>query len=238
MNPITFTSGAEESAHWAKKTAEFNASQVKAGRRDLLLKGVAIASLPVAASGWLAWALKPRIEQAVEFVPVREDGTIARVYQLETLPPEAQRDLAVNAIWNYVRLRESYSSGMADYAYRVVSAMSSEPVRRAYQEASHPKNPASPWAVYGSKVTVRADYVSHDDLPLPQGYSGNPPGYAFVFRRTETREAAPPDTKLYRASVRVHRNVPGFSAEQRFEFNAPAVQVWEYPGAYPISATR
>lgn len=236
MNPISFTSDVEEQAHWAKVTADLQAGHAKARRREVLTYAALIASAPVAASGWLAWAFKPRREQTVEFIPVREDGTIARVYQLETLPPEAQSDLAVNAIWNYVRLRESYSSGMADYAYRVVSAMSSEPVRRAYQEASHPKNPASPWAVYGSKVTVRADYVSHDDLPLPQGYSGNPPGYAFVFRRTETREAAPPDTKLYRASVRVHRNVPGFSAEQRFEFNAPAVQIWEYPGAYPISA--
>lgn len=224
----------EEIAHWNAVAAKLRNEEAKRSRRETLKSFALILAAPAVASGWVAWALKPRIEQRTEFIPIREDGTPARAYRLEDLPPEAQRDMAVNALWNYVYLRESFSSGTAEYAWRVVSAMSDERVRTEYQAAYNIRNPQSPWAIFGTKGTVKIDYDSHDDLAPPEGYSGPPPGYAFRFWRTEQRDGMPPIRAMWGASVRFRRNVTGIDPRQRYEFNAPGVQVWEYPGARPV----
>lgn len=231
---LQLVSDGEEIAHWNSVAQKLRAEDTIRARRESLKSLGLILAAPAIASGWVAWALRPRIEQRTEFVPIREDGTPARASRLEDLPPEAQRDIAVNALWNYVYLRESYSSGTAEYAWRIVSAMSDDRVRAEYQAAHNTKNPQSPWAIYGTKGTVKIDYDSHDDLAPPEGYRGPPPGYAFRFWRTEQRDGMPPARAMWGASLRIRRNVNGIDPRQRYEFNAPGIQVWEYPGARPV----
>lgn len=231
---LRIVNDADDLRHYAEVARAMEAKDAKQSRRESMKSIGLMLAIPGIASGWAAWALMPRVEQRVEFVPIREDGTPARAYRLEDLPPEAQRDVAVNALWHYVWLRESYSSGMADHAWRVVSAMSDERVRKEYQDRHNPRNPQSPYAVYGKTGVVTVDYDSHDDLAPPEGYRGPPPGYAFRFWRTEVRDGVPPVRAMWGASVRFRRDVPNIDPRQRYTFNAPGVQVWEYPGGRPV----
>lgn len=224
----------EELEHFNRVAAQQAANELKHTRREHLKSLALVLSAPAIASGWVAWALAPRIENRPLFIPITSEGVPAVAYRLEDLPPEAQRDVAVNALWNYVWLRESFSSGMADAAWSIVSAMSDERVRKEYQERHNPRNPQSPWAIYGEKGSVKVEYDSHDDLAPPQGYSGPPPGYAFRFWRTEVREQMPPVRAMWGASMRFRRDVPNIDPRQRYTFNAPGVQVWEYPGGRPV----
>lgn len=237
-DPIIFD--LDEAKRMEAARAAIAARERKAGRREMLMRVGLIASAPVAASGWLAWAIRPRVEERIEFIPMREDGTIAKAYAFESLPAEAKGDSAINTLWNYVLLRESYSSGMVDTAYRIVSLLSDTRVRNEYQALHNPRNPDRPATKYGDHTTVSITWDSHDDLTLPAGYDGPPPGYAFRYLRTERRKDGTSSSALYRASARIHRNVPGFPAAQRFEFNAAQIQVWEYPEpvALPVTIRR
>jgi type IV secretory pathway component VirB8 len=207
-------------------------------RRETMKTLALIACVPSAASGWVMWATKPRIQREVEFIPITENGVPALAYRLEDLPPEARNDAAFTTVWNYVCLREEYSWGMAEKAYRIVSLMSDDRVMNEYQDLVNIKNKESPTAVYGRDAVISIDYDSHDDLSPPTGYSGPPPGYSIRFRRTVTWLNKPPERELWMCSVMFHRNVPKVDIRQRYEFSPQSIVVWQYPGARPITPLR
>lgn len=211
--------------------------KAKASDRRNFLKSIALISYaPVAASGWYAREVSPRIETKTEFIPIREDGTPARAFRLEDLPINAQRDVSgAAAAWFYVLMRESYSSGNMDYAWRVVSLMSDARVREEYQKAHINTNPNSPYAVYGKTGTISVEIDSFDALTPVEGYVGLPVGYEIRYWRTERKPNLQPVRRMYRTTMMFHRNVEMPNVRDRYEFNPPGLQIWEYPGAHPVS---
>lgn len=228
----------EEIARSNDVAAAYAAADKARTRRETLKTLALIACVPSAASGWALWALKPRVKREVEFIPITDNGVPALAYRPEDLPPEARNDFAFTTVWNYVRLREEYSFGMAEKAWRIVSLMSDDRVRREYQDANKIDNPESPTAIYGRDGVVSIDYDSHDDLSPPTGYSGPPPGYAIRFRRTVTWANKPTERELWACSVWFHRNVPKVDIRQRYEFSPQSIIVWQYPGARPVAPLR
>ena len=172
-----------------------------------------------------------------EIVPLivyqKEDGTVTNTISWDDLPEMVKNDTTVNVVWNYVQFRESWSKGNAPLAYDVVSAMSSPPVREQWQEYYNADNKLSPQNVYG-ETTVQARYVNFMPICPETGCVGAPPAYRFWFDRVETPPGEQPGKPVrYAVTVRILRNVPlpADRAAWRWTFNAPLVQVIDYPGA-------
>lgn len=229
----------EEIAHWNAVAANMRDKELQRGRRDFLKNIALVASVPLIASGWIAREFKPRIQQEVEFIPLNPDMTIARSVRIEDMTPEAQSDMAITTAWYYVFLRESFSAGMADHAWRIVSLMSDARVQREYQEAHINTNPNSPWAQYAEKrISVSVKRDSYFDLIPPTGYSGPPPGYGFKYVKTVRGQSGIISESLWQSTVQFHRNVPSVSAQERREFNAPGLIVWEYPEPQQLGVSQ
>lgn len=179
-----------------------------------------------------------------ELVPLvvyqRDDGTFTNYVEWESLPESVREDTTVNVVWNYVQQRESWSEGNAGWAWTVVSAMSSPSVRETFQKWYGQENPESPARVYRND-TVDVRYVNWSPVCPIDGCSGPPPAYRILFDRIETPAGGTPKPPVrYAATVRIVRNVPMPKDRiwQRWTFNAPQVQVIEYPGAQREGVSR
>lgn len=229
----------EEATAFSRAAARFNADQAARSRRETL-KTVALGGMAAfGVSGWIAWALKPRIEERFSVVPIREDGTVALTYRLEDLPLEAQRDATMAVVIQYVMARESYSSGKMEANYKFVQAMSDDRVRKEYVDANNPLNPQSPYKIYGNVGVVDIEYVDHEDVVPMEGYRGLPPGYSVRYWRTERRDVmTPPMRAMWKATMRFHRDVANIDPRFRRAFNPPGIQVWEYPNPVQLSVPQ
>jgi type IV secretory pathway component VirB8 len=179
--------------------------------------------------------MMPLKEIQLHVVYQRDDGTWVNNAKWEDLPANVRKDSTINVVWSYVMLREGFSKANAGYAWRVVSALSSTPVREQYQKANDPKNPQSPYKLYGD-IVIDAQYVGWEpacevNRACPDE---GPPAYRVWYDRTEihpdgTRTAP----QRWVAVVGVKRDVPIPQDRiwQRWTFNAPQIQVTEYPGA-------
>lgn len=227
-----------ELAHYAAVAEAQRIKERARDRREWLKTVALVVAVPLALSGWIMREVRPVVQRDIEFVPLMPDGTIASAHRWENLPREVQGDMAMNTLWNYVRLRESYSATGAEYAYRVVSALSDERVRDEYQLAHSPQNPTSPYRRMGDAERVDVSYDSHIDLCPMTGCKPNelPMGYQFRFQRTITVQGRPQLPVFYTAQVRFRRGVEGIDPRQRFTFNGPAVQVTEYVAGTPAGA--
>jgi type IV secretory pathway component VirB8 len=213
-------------------------------RRNRLLSGGTIIVL-LLVIGALASAITFMLplEKLVPIVVYqRGDGTVVNTLEWASLPREVQEDTTVNVVWNYVQQRESWSEGNAGWAWTVVSAMSSPSVRDAFQSWYRKENPDSPARLYKDGTTVDARYVNWAPVcPPEEGCKGAPPAYRIWFDRVETSPsgAAKPPVR-FAVTVRIVRNVPLPKDRiwQRWTFNAPLVQVVEYPGAQREGVTR
>ncbi len=188
----------------------------------------------VIAQGFAMVSLFPLKELVPIVVYQRSDGTVQTTIKWEDLPEQVREDTVINVVWNYVQLRESWSEGNSHWTYKVVSAMSSEPVRDTFRKWYDSSNPNSPARMYKDGTTVQAEYVAHQPVCPPLGCSGSPPAYRIWFDRFETRPGEVPMNPVrYAVTVRIKRNVPlpEDRAWQRWTFNAPLIQVIEYPGA-------
>jgi hypothetical protein len=77
--------------------------------------------------------------------------------------------------------------------------------------------------------------------PPEDGCKGAPPAYRIWFDRVETSPAGTSKPPVrYAVTVRIVRNVPLPKDRlwQRWTFNAPLIQVVEYPGAQREGVTR
>lgn len=230
---------ADEQQHFNDVAEQAKIEAQRRERREFLKSFALVLAAPAILSGWVYRHVSPRIEQRVEYIPIGQDGVPIQAYRIADLPPEAQSDMAVNTAWYYVWLRESFSSGMADHAWRIVSLMSDATVQREYQNAHIISNKESPYAKYAEKrIKVSAIYDSYSDLTPPTGYVGNPPGYVFRFNRVEEGPSGKISEGLHVASLRFHRNVSNISPRERREFNAAGLLVWEYVAGQPIGVQR
>lgn len=182
----------------------------------------------------------PQTDPVPIVVYQREDGTFTNYARWESLPASVQNDTTVNVVINYVMQRESWSEGNADHAWMVVSALSAPGVRDQFQ-AWYRESPEGPARTYRDGTTVKTELVNWAQVCPEAGCSGPPDAYRIWFSRVVTPPRAqpgPPTT--YAVTVRIKRNVPIPTDRlwQRWWFNAPQIQVVEYPGPQRDGVTR
>ncbi len=234
--------GLEERARTVRKQ---HAAAIRGQRRAGQVKNLAIAAL----GAGLAWAVynNNRLAQLAStrdtvYAAVQADGEVISSTHYSELPPAARQEEAVqNALWTYVQARDCYgSSSFIRQAY-IAQAMSDERVGRQVRAAFILANPLAPQHVYGEhNITVQCEPV---DPPTPIGDDGNQ--YLFRFRRWEddgrTTAAAAASAVVYSVTVRYRTGIYPTDDKRRAwldrtTFNAPGVQVLDYPGAKPENA--
>jgi type IV secretion system protein VirB8 len=175
-------------------------------------------------------SLLPLVRIEPIFVYVREDGTSITSRAWQDVPVATREASVLNILAEYIRLREGYSSGEADRAWTVVSALSTKPVRDQFQKWYHRDNPESPQRTYGERASVRVvvNNVEKD--------ATTPDAYRVFFTRTERTNTQEGRPLQMMASLRIRyvdaKLLPWW---QRVQFNSAAVQVWEYPGSHPVT---
>ena len=176
------------------------------------------------------------------YATLQADGEFVSSVHYSEIPTKAGQEQDVqNALWNYVMARDCYgSSSFIRQAY-MAQAMSDQRVGTEVHNQFALINPQAPQHVYGEHgVTVQCDAV---DPPTPIGDNNNQ--YVFRFRRWEEGERSRPGdiakAPIYTVTVRYRTGIyPRDDARRawldRTTFNAPGVQVIEYPGAKPENA--
>ena len=166
---------------------------------------------------------------------------IASTHYTDVTPAAVQDDNVRGALWTYVQARDCYgSSSFIRQAY-IAQAMSDDRVGRQIATQLALTNPLAPQHIYGEKgITVQCELV---DPPTPIGENNNQ--YLFRFRRWEDNgkisaadiAAAPFFTVTVRYRLGVYPDNDKRRAWlDRTTFNAPGVQVIDYPGAKPDNA--
>jgi type IV secretion system protein VirB8 len=140
----------------------------------------------------------------VRVVPVvaipQPDGSMATVVHGDALPAGVQERAVRATLFQYVRLREGWSSGEAGYAYDVVSRMSAPAVRTAFQEWFNLDKPPGPQAVWGTRATVTVEQLSGALLPNDTAQADEI--YQLRFRRTERAAGRPPVVSTWVTTLR------------------------------------
>jgi len=227
----------EEQRH-ANVLAKARATQRRSERNDLLKTVAIILLLPAVASGWVYREISPVVRQDVQFLPMMPDGTIAKAYRWEYLPNSDRNAVALNSMWNYVRMRESFSKIGAGYAWNAVNAMSNVAVQNEYARTDHFTVASSPWQKYGENVRVEIAYDSHRSLCDGRecGTEDNPIGFEFRFQRVEIIKGVAQRPVLYFCEVRFQRNVEGLDPQLVVTLNGSASQVTYYRPGVPVGA--
>ena len=204
-------------------------------RRRLTNGGITITSLAaLAALASTVTVMLPLKELVPLPVYQRDDGTYTNYIRWTDLPEQVRNNTAVNAFWGYVQQRESWSEANAAYAWTLVSAMSAPKVRTQFQSWFQRDNPESPARTYKDGTTVEARFVRWENVCPPEGCPDGQAAYRFWFDRIETAPGALPKKPVrYAVTVRGLLNVPMPADRQwqRWTFNAPQIQVIDYPGA-------
>ena len=186
--------------------------------------------------GCAALASQYRIEAV--YVYQRDDGTVTNSMDWSSLPDSVKANSAINTLWSYVWLREGYSSGTAQHAWNVVSALSSPDVRKEYQSWAGGENPRSPRRLYGERDRVDVEFVSFSPVctvdPCNEATTDT---HQFRFNRSERVNGVSAKPELWSVILR-HRRLSDDARKklpwwQVAQFNNPGIVVWEYPGAKP-----
>lgn len=210
--------------------AETQARQLRDARRAQRTsagKTVAIVGLLVVVGMQALAALQ--LFPLVRVVPVvaipQPDGSMATVIHGDALPPAVQERAVRATLFQYVRLREGWSSGEAQYAYDVVSRMSAPQVRSAFQEWFNLDKPPGPQAVWGTRATVSVEQLSGALLPNHTAQSDEI--YQLRFRRTERAHGRPPVVSTWVVTLR-YRAGQGIALTDGTTINPLGVLVTEY----------
>ncbi|MBS0642373.1 MAG: hypothetical protein JSS43_21130, partial [Proteobacteria bacterium] len=126
---------------------------------------LAISVIAVVEAGAL-YHLMPLVRVVPVFIPLQADNTLAASVTPMQVDPSVTMDSLKNspaaisaALWQYVRLRESYNWAEANYSWDVVSAMSSIGVRKQFQDWFVYTNKQSPQVAYGFKGAIKLSWV-------------------------------------------------------------------------------
>ena len=170
----------------------------------------------------------PLIRVVPVYVPVQSDGTMPSVMsvdpstRLEGLK-HGPADISA-ALWQYVRWRESYNWADAKAAWDIVSGMSSNNVRRQFQDWYVYTNKASPQAVYGFKDAVKLSWVE-------SRVDGD--RYTVTFWRqlfSDGSTAGSPQLWVCPLAFSTTWSAP---LQERLTYNPGSLAVTAYPGCYP-----
>jgi hypothetical protein len=194
----------------------------------------------VYSNGQLAGKLATR---DVVYGMVQANGELVSSTHYAELPPAARQETAIqNALWTFVQAYDCYGSSSPVRQYYILQAMADQDIGIQIKHKFDILNKNAPQHVYGEKgATVQCELV---DPPTPIGDMANHI-YMFRFRRWEESSRVPgaPDpanAPFYTATVRFRTGVYPQDDNRRawldpVTFNAPGVQVIEYPGAKPTN---
>jgi type IV secretion system protein VirB8 len=191
---------------------------------------------------WAAWAiaiaeacaivyLAPLVRVVPVFIPVSSDNTLAMHTQPMQIEPSVtlaslnkSQEAIASVLWQYVRLRESYSWAEANYAWDVVSAMSSVDVRTQFQNWYVYTNKSSPQATYQFKGVIKVSWSAanlKDDK-----FSAN-------FWRQRYDDGQPVSKPELWTCDLVWSTDYSTPRSDRLQFNPGGIVVTSYPGCYP-----
>jgi hypothetical protein len=222
-----------------------HAASINAKRRTDTAKTVALIAL-AAGCAWTVFnngllAAKVAGREVVYSVLQPNGAFVSSIHYTEVVPPVVQDQQIQNALWTYIQARDCFGSSSLIRQYYIAQSMSDDRVGRQIHDQFDLTNPQAPQHVYGDhNITVQCELV---DPPALIGDRANNQ-YLFRFRRVEeTPRTTPADraaAPFYTATVRFRTGVypedPGRAWLDRAEFNAPGVQVIDYPGAKPENA--
>lgn len=168
----------------------------------------------------------------------RDDGTVTNSASWSSLPDAVKANSAINVLWQYVELWEGYSSANAERAWNIISALSTEQVRKDFQAFAGRDNPRSPRNVYGERDLVDVEFVSLTPVCTKDPCNAETSdAYQYRFNRRERIAGVWSKPELRVATLRFRRLTD--AARKRLPwwqvatFNNAGVQVWEYPGSKP-----
>lgn len=214
-------------------------AQRRASRRERQVGAGKNAAILLLATG-LAWTVwnNGRLAEKVSdiqtvYVTLRDDGTLVNSVSYTSLPPAVTQDNKLNSLWTYVEARECYSRSEASRAFYIGQKMSDPRVRTEWVNHFSLRNPTSPQHLLGEKGAYhRCSFVSIAPL------GGRQDAYQIRFTRQEVDangRGGPVVMMVTSVAYRsgVYDPDPQAGWVDRVTFNAPGIQVWEYPGARP-----
>ena len=222
------------------KVAARRGKQAATRRRWELAKTAAIIG-QFAVIGCLGLAVARLADQyRVEVIHTyqRDDGTVTNSAAWSSLPDAVKVNSAINVLWQYVELWEGYSSGQAERAWNIVSALSTPEVRRDYQAYAGKDNPRAPRNVFGERDLVNVEFAGFTPVCTREPCNAETTdAYQFRFNRSERVAGVWSKPELRVATLRFRRlsddarkRLPWW---QVATFNNAGVVVWEYPGSKP-----
>lgn len=211
--------------------------EVRRERRFGMTKTAAIVAL-AGYAGWLIWRNEQLVRLAAEnanrviYVYAGENGTLTNSAAYSSLPVKFQTDNVLNSLWNYVYWRECWSPAEAPRAYYNVQRMSDERVRKEWLEYMANSNELSPQ----NRLGKRNRYYTCEPIAYnPSGEENN--RYEFRFMRYEHDPQGRRDAGISMHVTVAFRTGVYPTDEQgwidRTVYNAPGLQIWNYPGARP-----
>lgn len=221
----------------ARTVEGFVKAEVRRTRRTNLgwrVYGLSMTGLVILLGGTLNYAL-PLKQIAPVYFYVRQDGVVETATTPDALPVEL-KDAALKAwLWQYVQRRESYSWAEAEYNHYVVSAMSSVPVRAAYDQWASGKNPHSYLAVYGKRGVVR---VSLREIQLDKDPNGDGGKVIIHFDRQVAIEGEHPQpVETWSVAMTFVQNYNfGLNIRDILQFNPGRIVITSYPAPQPLPA--
>lgn len=210
-----------------RESQERQAREARRIKRGGVLKNVTIAGLlgVVAAQALAAVYLFPLVRAVPVIAVPQPDGSMTVVAHGDALQPAVQQRAVRSTLFQYVRLREGWSTGEAQYAYDVVSRMSAPHVRTAFQEWFNLPTVPSPQAVYGPRATVTIEQLNGTLLPNNTAQADEI--YQLRFRKTERFQGRNPVVSTWVVTLRYRTGQP-IAASDGTTINALGVLVTEY----------
>jgi len=230
LSELVFLTPEQRTARY-EEVRKQHAREQRRGRRFDRAKTAAIVGL-AGLCGWLGWnngrLAEKAADTAVVYAVIRDDGTVTNSVRFSSLPAIDTRNTAINALWDYVQSRECYNATRSARDWYVVQAMSDARVGREFRDWYGLANKDSPQHVYGDHgIRVDCSFVSY----APLGSNGD--RYEFRFDRWEVGPHGQTAPVRYVATVRFRTGVyspdPQRGWIEKSTFNAPGVQVTEYP---------
>ncbi|MDK1390002.1 type IV secretion system protein VirB8 [Sinorhizobium sp. 7-81] len=190
-----------------KEVEAFQTARAKSARRlsKVLVAVAAVAGLGNVAQAFTIATMVPLIKLVPVYLWIRPDGTVDSEVSVSRLPATQEQAVVNASLWQYVRLRESYTADTAQYAYDLVSSFSAPAVRQDYQDFFNYPNPDSPQVAIGKRGRLEVEHISSNDIT---------PGVQQIrYKRTLVLEGQMPVASTWTATVRYEKvtSLPGRS---------------------------
>ncbi|OWK25302.1 type IV secretion system protein VirB8 [Rhizobium yanglingense] len=188
-----------------KEVEAFQTARAKSARRlsKALVAIAAVAVVGNVAQAFTIATMVPLNKLVPVYLWVRPDGTVDSEVSVSRLPATQEQAVINASLWEYVRLRESYTADTAQYAYDLVSDFSAPTVRQEYQQFFNYPSPSSPQITIGKRGKLEVEHIASNDIT---------PGVQQIrYKRTLVIEGQMPIVSTWTATVRYEKmtSLPG-----------------------------